>query len=344
MYYDPYKENGNFYKELLLREGESIMKTKIWLITAAALVLLGCVIFGGAMSMLNWDFTKLSTSKMENNDYEIREDYRHISITANTADINIVPSDSSDTTVSCYEPEKSTHSVSVKDGTLVIEIVDTRKWYEYIGINIDVPKITVYIPKGEYGDLSVKSSTGNVEIPADFKFKSIDISQTTGKVTNYASASEKIKIKATTGDICVENISAASLDLKVSTGKITAAGVICEGDVSVGVSTGKVVLTDIQCKSIKSGGDTGDIKLESVIAKEKLSVERSTGDVKLSGCDGAEIFIKTDTGDVLGSILSDKVFITKTDTGGVNVPKTTSGGTCEINTDTGDIDITIEKN
>ena len=320
------------------------MKTKKWLIIAAALVLLGCIIFFGAMPIVNWDFSKLSTSEYENNDYEILEKYQHIWVNTDTASVKLVPSESSATTVICYEQKKSTHSVSVKDETLVIDINDTRKWYEHIGINFDVPKITMYIPKGEYGDLSVKSSTGNVEIPSDFKFKSIDIMETTGMVTNYASATEKIKIKATTGDICVKNIVSESLDLKVSTGKITAEGIICEKDVTVEATTGKVILGDIQCKSIKSVGDTGDIQLESVIARGKLSVERSTGDVKLSGCDGAEIFIKTDTGDVLGSLLSDKVFITKTDTGDVNVPKTTSGGICEINTDTGDIDITIEKN
>lgn len=34
---------------------------KIWLITAASLVLVGCVLFVGVMSTLAWDFTKLST-------------------------------------------------------------------------------------------------------------------------------------------------------------------------------------------------------------------------------------------------------------------------------------------
>ena len=43
----------------------------------------------------------------------------------------------------------------------------------------------------------------------------------------------------------------------------------------------------------------------------------------------------------MGSLLSDKVFITETDTGNVNIPKTTDGGKCEIKTDTGDIKIKI---
>ncbi len=314
---------------------------KIWLIIAASLILMGCIIFGGVMTMLKWNFTKLSTGKYETNNYEINENYINISIVTDTADIVFVISENSKSSVECYERENTKHSVTVNDGTLVIDAVDSRKWYEYIGINFGSPKITVYIPQGEYGALSVKSSTGEVEIPKELRFESIDISESTGKVTNYASVSGGIKIRTTTGDICVENISAGSLDLSVSTGKVTVSGVTCEGDVTVGVSTGKAYLTNIACKNIISSGSTGDISLNKVIAAEKFSVERSTGDVKFEGCDAAEIFVVTDTGDVSGTLLSEKVFIAKTDTGRVNVPNSVTGGRCEITTDTGDIKITI---
>jgi len=318
-------------------------RTKVWLIIATSLVLIGSIIFGGVMSVLKWDFTKLSTVKYEKNDYEMREDYQHISIITNTADIVFAPSENSTTLVSCYEQKGNMHSVSVKDGTLEIKIVDTRKWYEYIGINFGTPKITVYLPQGEYGKLSIKSSTGDVHIPEVFKFISIDISESTGNVTNYASALEGVKIKTSTGNICVEDVSAGSLDLTVSTGKVTVSGVTCEGDIAVGVSTGKTYLSNIQCKNFTSSGSTGDISLNNVIATEKLSIKRSTGDVKFDGSDAAEIFIKTDTGDVTGSLLTDKVFITQTDTGNIDVPKTVNGGRCEISTDTGDIKISVKK-
>lgn len=40
-------------------------------------------------------------------------------------------------------------------------------------------------------------------------------------------------------------------------------------------------------------------------------------------------------------MLSEKVFIAETDTGGVKLPGTTSGGTCKITTSTGDIKISL---
>ena len=315
---------------------------KIWLIIAAFLVLIGCIIFVGVMVALKWDFTKLSTSKYETNRYEFNDNYQNISVITDTADVTFLPSEDSKCYVECYEQSNLKHSVTMKGDTLVIEISDTRKWYEYIGINFGASKVTVFMPQGAYGALSTKLSTGNVEIAKDFKFESIEVETTTGDVKNDASALEGIKIKTTTGRIRVENVSAGSLDLSVSTGNINVTSVSCEGNVTIGVSTGKTYLTELACKNLTSNGDTGDLTLKNVISAEKLSVERSTGDVKFDGCDATEIFVKTDTGDVMGSLLTDKVFIIKTNTGNVNVPNSITGGRCEINTDTGDIIIDVQ--
>ncbi len=315
--------------------------TKKWLIAATSLTLLGCMIFGGVLAMARWDFTKLSTVKYETSRYEITEAYEGISIVTNTADVVLVLSEDESCAVECYERKRVKHSVSVKDGTLVIDVVDERKWYEHIGIGLGTPKITVHLPKREYGALSIRSSTGDVELPKDLTFESIRISENTGDVTNYASALGEINIKTTTGSITAEGISAHSLALSVTTGKVNVSGAVCAGDVSVDVSTGKAHLTDITCKNLISDGDTGDITLKNVIAAESFSIERDTGDVTLDACDAAELEIETDTGDVTGTLLSEKIFIVESDTGRRDVPETTSGGKCKISTDTGDIKIEI---
>ena len=315
--------------------------TKVWLVIAAALVLLGCILFAGVMSKLNWDFTKLSTVQYETNTYEVSDAFDGISIDTDTADIVFALSGNGKCRVECHEEEKAKHFVAVEDNTLVIKMVNRKSWYEYIGVNFGSPKITIYLPLTEYASLLIDGDTSDVEIPKNFTFKDVHISLSTGVVYFGASASEKIKIKTSTGDIRVENISAGTLDLSVSTGKVTVSSVTCQGDVTVGVSTGKADLTDISCKSLTSSGNTGDISLVNVIAAERFSIERSTGDVKFNSCDAAAIYVKTDTGDVNGTLLSDKVFITETDTGSINVPNSITGGRCEITTDTGDIKMKV---
>ncbi len=314
-------------------------QTKIWLILAASFLAVGCIMFGCVMSALQWDFRQLSTTQFETNVYSVTEPYTNVSIVGDTADIVFLPSDDNTTKVVCYEEQGLRHTVSVQDDRLVVQFVNTEKWYEHIGINFESPKITVYMPKGAYGALTIKTDTGDVTIPKAFTFESMDIQGSTGDVTNEASVSHNIKVWVSTGAIRMEKVTAEALDLAVSTGKVTTTDVTCTGDVAVSVSTGKTVLTNVSCASFLSSGNTGDISLYNVIAANKLSIARTTGDVTFERCDAAELVVTTDTGDVRGSLLTDKVFMAHSDTGRVTVPETTSGGRCKITTDTGSIDI-----
>lgn len=317
------------------------MSKKIWLILAGSLILTGCIIFAGVMTVLKWDFRKLSTAEYITNTYEFDSNYHEIFLQTDTADIRFVPSETDKTSVICYEAEKQKHSVSVEEGRLAIELEDTKKWYEHIRFSADIPSITVCLPKGDYAELFVKATTGDLSLSEQFHFGKVDIEKSTGDVNCKAFTSGEVKIKTTTGDISVADIAAEKLELTVSTGKVTVSDVTCAGDVAIHLTTGKVKVTDLNCQNLASTGTTGDLSLKRVIAQGQLCAERSTGDVKLEECDAAELSIVTTTGDVRGSLLTDKVFLVQTSTGDTDVPKSTTGGKCEITTKTGDIRLTI---
>lgn len=295
---------------------------KLWIIIAASLILAGALIFVGVMSMLNWDFRKLSTTKYVDNSYEITDEFSGIHIETDTARVTFVATDGN-ARVECHEEEHAGYEVDVQDGTLEIKLQNRKKWYHHIGINFGASRLTVYLPEGAYGKLNIRSSTGNIDIPGAFTFDSMDISLSTGDVTIGANV---------TGD----------MKIKTSTGHITVTDVVCDGKMTLQVSTGKTRLTNVHCESLESTGATGDISMHSVLAGKEFSIKRSTGHVTLEGCDAPEIHVTTDTGDVTGSLLTEKVFITKTSIGKVNIPQTTTGGKCKITTNTGNIKITIE--
>ncbi len=317
--------------------------TKIWLAIATILVVIGGLVFASVMITFKWDFTKLSTNKCEAVSHKISEDFNSISIQADTTHITFASAEDAQCSVVCYEYKNAPHSLEVADDTLIIKNIDARKWYEHIGFNFSTPKITVYLPKTAYSGLIIQNSTGDLQIPQDFKFESVDILLSTGDVRFFASAEELIKIRTSTGSIRLENTAAGALTLSTSTGGITISNVVCTGDADFSVSTGKMKLKDFACKNLKSAGDTGDLSLNKVIAAEKMTVKRSTGDITFEASDAAELLIETDTGDVRGSLLTDKIFFARSETGKVDTPKTISGGKCEITTSTGDIKMRIEK-
>ena len=296
--------------------------TKAWLLIAGAMILAGLLLFGGVMTMLQWDFCKLGTENFETNTYEITDSYADMSVLTKEAFVVFMPSTDGKTKVICYETEKQKHAVSVCDGVLVITQEDTRAWYDHIGLHIAQPKITVYLPKETYGALTVKAGTGGVQLGGDYRFDRVDIS-------------------VTTGDIAVKDLTLGDLTLSVSTGDITVWRVECTGDAKVTSSTGNMDLKSLQCKNLTSEGTTGKITMEQVLAAEKMTLIRSTGDISLEKCDAAEISIKTSTGNVSGSLMTDKVFQVKTSTGRVSVPQTTGDGLCVITTDTGNISIVV---
>ena len=281
--------------------------TKIWLITGGALILVGLIVFAGAMTALGWDFSKLSGVTMEPRTYEVGDSFDNLSIDVDIDDVLFQPSDDGRCKVVCDEEEgeERTHTVSVKDKTLTIGAADTgivSKGFRFFFFQS--PKVTVYLPKKTYGALSVRTDSGDVTIPDAFTFGSIDITAATGDVECGASS---------------------------------------KGAISIRLSTGDVSLSDFACKSLTVDGSTGDTMLKNVIATGAVAIGRSTGDVTLDSCDAEAFTVKTTTGDVTGSLLSDKVFLTDTTTGDVSVPQTTKGGKCEITTTTGDIRIDIKK-
>ncbi|MBQ1566073.1 MAG: DUF4097 family beta strand repeat protein [Clostridia bacterium] len=312
---------------------------KVWLIIAAVLVVGGLVLFGIVMSAKQWDFSELGVGgKNQIKTYRITEAFQSISMETDTADICFVPSADGTCRVECCESEQEKHTVVVLNGVLTIRHVDEREWFERISLFAETPKITVYLPAGEYDSLVITEHTGDIELPEAFSFRTADITASTGDVKTAASA-ERIAIQTSTGDIAVENVKADTMELSVSTGRVTVQSVACTGGLSICVSTGKTQLTDVSCGLLISTGSTGDLSMKNTVVATMLSIERSTGDVRFDGCDAAEITVKTGTGDVTGTLLSDKVFLTETGTGRIDVPKSTVGGRCEIKTDTGDIKI-----
>lgn len=297
-------------------------RSKKWILTALILTIVGTFVFVGALAIINFDFTKLSTQKLETNTYEFNEDFDNIFVNVETAAVTFVPSDNDICKVECVEEESLKHSAKIQDGTLTISAVNNRKWYDYICINFWSPKVTVYLPGEVYTSLSVATATGNIEIPDKFSFETVAVAGTTSNITCHAQVSKSVEVNTTTGNITLDSAQTETVNLSAT--------------------TGKVIVNDVACNKLTAKSITGHIQLKNVIAEESIKAQNTTGGVELGGCDAADIMVNTSTGNVKGTLLSEKIFITDTSTGRISVPKTTSGGKCEITTSTGDIDIVIK--
>ena len=253
-------------------------KIKLWLIVAASLVVIGCVIFASVMSTLKWDFSKLSTQNFELNTHEITEDFSNISIVSNTADIVFKVSENKNCSVVCFEKETEKHSVFVQDDTLFVEINHETEWYQHIGINFESPKITIFLPESEYDSLIVKESTGDINIQ-NISLKALNLSVSTGDVFLTNIKCENFTSKSDTGDISLENV--------VATEKIL-----------IETTTGDVEFKKCDANEIFVRTSTGDVK-GSFLTNKVFAVETRTGDINVpETSNGGKCEIKTSTGDI----------------------------------------------
>ena len=317
--------------------------TQRWLIIGTILIVLGAVLFAGAMSLSHWDFNRFGTTRYTSDSVMIGETFRDISIDLDTEEISFVPSSNGTCRVDFNGPEKVKYDASVKSGVLTITSEDHSTWKDHLfSVNAGRTEATVYLPASDYGKLVVRCDTGDVIIPDAFQFEGIDITGDTGDVSCSASVSGPLGIHTHTGHVTLGIASAGEIEIATTTGDVVISTVKCEGSLSVSVDTGEVRIWDTTCRKLSTDGDTGELIMKNVTAEEDFSIKRTTGDVTFELCDAAEIVCRTDTGDVSGTLLTDKLFLTETDTGRVDVPSSTSGGKCEITTDTGDISFSVK--
>ena len=208
-------------------------KSIIWIFATFLLVLVAGIVL----------YNLARPYELETNEYEIKENFKDIKITTDTADIQFILSENPSSFIVCEEEKNANHSVTVKENTLRIEIVDDQKWYEDIGIKLRTPKITVYLGKSEYSNISLETDTGNILL---------DNIITTGKLA----------IKTDTGNVKFEACDASEVIIKTETGNVTGS-----------------FLTD---KVVFAKSDTGKIDIPKVIADEKCEVITDTGNIKIT--------------------------------------------------------------
>lgn len=301
------------------------------LFTAGAIVL--------AVVLVNNIYGK--NSKLVTNEYLIEEKFTNINISNKVADIKFESSENDKVKVICIDKEKLYHEASVVDDTLTVTQIDNlkgiEKWFGYNG----KLSVTVFLPIGTYGDLTVKTSTGDLISTNDYTFKSINVESSTGKIDlENIITGENINVSSSTGDLIFKNIECQNMNFNSSTGKQTYMHIVCN-DMNIHSSTGDQYYENINCQNITAKSSTGKKTFVEFVAEKNFVADSDTGNVIFKNSDAGTMKVKTSTGDVKGNLLTNKTFKVKTSTGKVTLPDERTGPVCEIETSTGDINISI---
>lgn len=313
---------------------------KKWMIIATVLTVLGILLCFVGLATMNFDFTRLNSQSIVTKTYSV-DTFQSIYIDTDVSNVSFHLSEDGKNKVFVQEFDNMPHSVQVHDGILNIQHRDSRKWYDHIGFFWGETKVELHLSQAEYDRLTVVSHTGKTEVASFLSFKAVEVDTDTGFVKLSCAVTESIRVHTTTGSIEIRDASPASLDVKCSTGKITLSKVSVSGALNAATSTGSITVTDCNAQRLFAECSTGKLTLTNTLAEDMLQAETSTGDITLTRCDAGSLRLKSDTGDIEGTFLTEKIVFAESDTGKVKVPRSSTGGRCDISTDTGDITISF---
>ncbi len=306
-----------------------------------ALILLGIFLTVVGLAGNGFNFKKFDMTKIEEQTFQVSQQFTSVSVEAGATDVRLVSATSgAGASVVSHVDKKIQYSVEVVNGVLTVSRKDNRKWYDYVGIRFAKQYVTVYLPEGEYQNLTVTGTTGDVTVPSDFTFHNVSVKMSTGDI-RYSAAAKNVSLQVTTGDISFTG-NAESLSLKGRTGDYSIRRATVTGGITVNATTGDVEIENVTAQSLLVALNTGDVELNNVLTVGETKITATTGDVDISRCDAGEYNVKTSAGDVEMSLLTPKTYTVTTKTGRKRVPQSVAGaGACNVTCRTGDIEIRV---
>lgn len=337
-------------------EGKMSKTKKILIIASVAAVIVGIIIGICGLCAMDFDFTKLSNVRYETVTYPITKSFNNINIDISSEDVDFNFSETEKCEVTCLQDDDISYTVEVIDDTLTIKYNDTGKMhFVYFGFNFTNPKITISLPKKDYGSLYLKSGSGSINIPENFHFSNANVFSSSGEIYYFAETLNKLNIETSSGDFSIGNTKATNVIANAKSGDINIFSSEITSSIEVNATSGNITLSDITASNISAECNSGEQILKNVIAHENINAQTTSGDIDLINSDSHNICISSKSGDVYGSLLTEKIFMTDTQSGDVDIPSynTLFGngdnisfdnelpGKCEITTSSGDITIVV---
>lgn len=288
--------------------------TKILLIVAASLMAAG-ILISAAAALSGGRFNKTAAEDVT---HRANGAFESIRIVTSSSDVSVKISESGECYAVCSENDKLTYSLVTEGGTLMLTENDSRKWYDHIGFFFGTMKVTLYVPQGAYTELSVRNGSGNIVCSEqDISFESVSLSAASGNIF-FRTPADELSVRSSSGEISVRGSTCSKIELLNVSGSIEAES------------------ADVREMSVRT--QSGNIQLREITVMSVLSAESSSGNIDMERCDADTLELKSSSGNIRGTLLSDKIFNLKTNSGKIEAPESVrDAGICNASTSSGNI-------
>lgn len=282
---------------------------------AGVFLLISLIVGGIVLVRTGGDFSELSNEKwvQKEKTFEANQ-VKELSLDITASDVKVTGSADTDQVLIKYSESKSrSYTITEDKGQLTISEKNERIFgtFSFDFFFSKDWEVEVILPVDSLNNLTLDSSSGDVEF-------------------------QKLVIK--------EN-----LDLSLSSGDVRLETVTVAGETSVQLSSGEIGLTNVVAKDLHLEVTSGDIQLEGAIVANQTRLEATSGDIRLSQFKaGQKTEISVTSGDISGDVLGKMTEYTiqsSVTSGDNNLPQELDGGNKQLRVEatSGDINLQFEK-
>ena len=271
---------------MIMNKGVAI--TFIVILSIIAIALTGGFIFL-LRSNFNWSSFNFSLGSYSEKlvAAETYTSAEEINLDTKALDIHVEESSDENITVELYSDKDVDYNFSNEND--IVNIKAHMNNYITFGFLNKSPRLVVKVPKEYAAKFSIDSKVGDIHIAA-FESLRPTIKNTVGDVK--IQKVEEATIDVGTGDVKIEEVKV--LNVKQGTGD-TKINIV--DSIEVNANTGDVKIQKVNNKMNITNG-TGDIKIQEANITENSNVSTRTGDIKINSLTGAYVEADNKVGDI----------------------------------------------
>ena len=246
------------------------------LITAILLVV---GYFGYLFYKNGFDFNKtfgigVSENLIEEKEVEV---LKEIDIKFNTSNVEIKHSEDDKYKVMLYSDRVYTHSINVIEGKLEVSINEKKLKFWKRLFNHKISRILIYVPKDFEGNITIDGDVGDINLD-DYRYTVLKTKLNVGDI--YVDGIKDATIDLDIGSAKVKN-AYSNFNIKVNTGDVRMKEANILVDSSIKVDIGNVIIEETNDIKINTKVDVGkvDVKKNNEEAFNKLDIEVNVGKI-----------------------------------------------------------------
>lgn len=218
----------------------------------------------------------------------------HVELTLSSSDIELKSADGDKITLEYYDTDEGLYSAEESDGKVSVSVKDNDA--RLGGVRKKYRKMTLSLPLDYSGDVTLITLSGDISVKKAC-MGDIAVSSESGEIKFESVEASKVRIKGTTSETALEEISAESVTVETVSGDITSSNIEC-GSYSVSGESASLKLKSVSVGKADVSLTSGDATFDNVKIGGEISVSVTSGRIDADGIDASAYSVVSETGDI----------------------------------------------